>query len=179
MTRSRQVKRGCATIAAIVAAGTAALGCSASAAPSSQSPSARSDSTTTQPTFVGKASAWLTTEEKPWNLALTNDKTEMVGAAEAKGLSNAAYVSGLRTACQNLLHDSEKASEIPQAPISGLEEDWSVSIVATKAVAQSCLKLAAHPTKANFDSYKSDVEAMDSSTQGFNDAVQAAINSGH
>jgi hypothetical protein len=110
---------------------------------------------------------------------LTNDKTEMVAAAEAKGLSNAAYTAKLRTACGDLLRDSTKAGDIPHAPLVGLDEDWDVSIVATKSVAQSCLKLAAYPTKANFNAYKSDVEAMDSATKGFNDAVAAATDSGN
>jgi uncharacterized ferredoxin-like protein len=176
MKRTRQVTRACATIVALVAAGTTALGCGSSGTPAA---SAGSDSTTTQATFVGKASAWLSDDEQRWNLAISNDKTEMVNAAEAKGLSNAAYTSGLRTACQYLLRDSTKAREIPQAPIAGLEADWDVSMADTKAVAESCLKLAAHQTKANFDAYKSDVETMDTATQGFNDAVQAAISSGH
>jgi hypothetical protein len=178
MRWSDRLKGAGAGAAAFVVAGAAALGCSSSTTASSQS-TAHPDATTSPPTFVGKASTWLRTEEQQWNVVLSNDKTQITTAAQAKGLSRAAYSSGLRTACQYLVRDAQRAARIPQAPITGLNADWDTALSATKAYAESCLELVAHQTAANFNAFKSDLTAMDIAIQGFNQAVQAAVSSGH
>jgi len=110
---------------------------------------------------------------------MNNDKNEIVTAAKAKGLSNAAYAAQLRTACQSLLTDEGKAEGIPKAPLAGLNKDWDGLLAATRAYARSCLVLVAHPSTANYNAFKSKLDSMDLASQGLNEAIQSAASTGH
>jgi hypothetical protein len=141
--------------------------------------SSSSSSTTTSATattYPGGTAGWLRSAVQPWNRKLDADKNLIVTSVkENTGITTAAYDTRLAKACAQLLGDTDRASNVPDAPLHGLYLDWQYLVSQTKAYANQCLELTSDPSTANVTAWTKTLGSMNSAASALNTAVVVAL----